>query len=214
MPADIFLNYHDWLARQVMPKGQKAALLAAMALFAEQGFDGTTTNDIAKRAGISQATIFKYYHTKQALLLAIVEPVMANLFPEYRDQFFAGLARCQTLTELVEYVVTDRYHFVVANAETVKIIAVEMMINPEMRALLKRLFMTKDNDFLGKLLEIFQKTGELRSELSAVDLLRIFAGQLVGYIIQVRYVPRLLHGEEQELPKLIDQISHTIRIEH
>lgn len=94
MAVDIFVNYQDWLDQQTMPKGQKAALEAAMTLFAERGFDGTATSDIAKQAGISQATIFKYYHTKQDLLVAVVKPVMSHFFPKYRDQFFAGLASC------------------------------------------------------------------------------------------------------------------------
>ncbi|BDZ31906.1 TetR/AcrR family transcriptional regulator [Lactiplantibacillus sp. WILCCON 0030] len=211
MAADIFVNYHDWLDRQVMPKGQKATLIAAMTSFSEQGFDGTTTNDIAKHAQISQATIFKYYHTKQDLLVAVVKPVMANLFPEYRDQFFAGLAQYTTLETMIRYIVTDRYHFIMANAEAVKIIAVEMMISPEMRQLLKQLFLTSDNNFLGQLVLLFRRTNEVRSDIDAADILRLLAGQLVGYIIQMKYAPGLVLAETQALPKIIDQIVRAIR---
>lgn len=60
MATDMFRNYRDWLDQQKMPRGKRVALLAALELFADQGFDGTSTQAVADRAGISQATIFKY----------------------------------------------------------------------------------------------------------------------------------------------------------
>jgi len=208
--VDIFVNYQDWLDQQTMPKGQKAALVAAMTLFAERGFDGTATSDIAKQAGISQATIFKYYHTKQDLLVAVVKPVMSHFFPKYRDQFFAGLASCSTLEAMVHFIVTDRYHFIMANLEAVKIIVVELLTSSDIRQLLKALLLTDDTDFLAKLLELFRRMPALRADINAVDLLRIIAGQLICYIVQAHYVPGLLQGEQQDLSKLVAQIVREI----
>lgn len=210
MAVDIFVNYQDWLDQQTMPKGQKAALVAAMTLFAERGFDGTATSDIAKQAGISQATIFKYYHTKQDLLVAVVKPVMSRFFPKYRDQFFAGLASCSTLEAMVRFIVTDRYHFIMANLEAVKIIAVEMLTSPDIRQLLKQLLMPDDANFLTELGQLFRQTKALRSDINAVDLLRIIGGQLIFYIIQAHYVPGLLQGEQQDLAKLVAQVVREI----
>lgn len=39
-----------------------------MALFAEHGFDATTTQQIASRAGVSTSTFFRYFPTKESLL--------------------------------------------------------------------------------------------------------------------------------------------------
>jgi AcrR family transcriptional regulator len=46
---------------------------AALALFARKGFRGTTTREIAEAAGCSEATIFKYFATKDELYSAILE---------------------------------------------------------------------------------------------------------------------------------------------
>jgi AcrR family transcriptional regulator len=46
---------------------------AALALFARKGFRGTTTKEIAEAAGCSEATIFKYFATKDELYSAILE---------------------------------------------------------------------------------------------------------------------------------------------
>ena len=50
------------------PKVERAAL----ELFAAKGFNGTTTREIAKTAGISEALVFKYFPTKRALYAAIL----------------------------------------------------------------------------------------------------------------------------------------------
>ncbi|HXH08365.1 MAG TPA: TetR/AcrR family transcriptional regulator [Alphaproteobacteria bacterium] len=46
---------------------------AALALFAQKGYRGTTTKEIAQAAGCSEATIFKHFVTKDELYSAILE---------------------------------------------------------------------------------------------------------------------------------------------
>ena len=46
---------------------------AAMALFAERGFEKTRIVDIAQRAGVSHGTVGLYFPTKEALLRGVIE---------------------------------------------------------------------------------------------------------------------------------------------
>ena len=48
-------------------------ILAAIDLIAEQGYDGTTTREIAAAAGVSEVTLFRHFGSKQALLIAAFE---------------------------------------------------------------------------------------------------------------------------------------------
>ncbi|MBE8519314.1 TetR family transcriptional regulator [Amycolatopsis sp. H6(2020)] len=41
----------------------------ALKLFAEQGFDGTTVDQIATEAGLSRASLFRYFGTKEDIVL-------------------------------------------------------------------------------------------------------------------------------------------------
>ncbi|HXZ25578.1 MAG TPA: TetR/AcrR family transcriptional regulator [Nitrospiria bacterium] len=51
---------------------QASIILTAASLFAAKGFSGTTTKEIAKTAGVSEALLFKYFPTKRALYAAIL----------------------------------------------------------------------------------------------------------------------------------------------
>src|SRR3954466_9359026 len=45
----------------------------ALELFARQGFEGTTTKEIATAAGVTEAVIFRHFPNKQALYTAVLQ---------------------------------------------------------------------------------------------------------------------------------------------
>ena len=55
-----------------MPAEQRRELVLgeAMAVFAAHGYAGTSTEEVARRAGISQPYLFRLFPTKKALFLA------------------------------------------------------------------------------------------------------------------------------------------------
>lgn len=64
------------MARTVDPARHEARRLiiidAALTVFAERGYDGTTTAAICRQAGIGSGTFFHYFPTKLDVLLAIL----------------------------------------------------------------------------------------------------------------------------------------------
>jgi len=55
---------------------------AALRIFAEKGFQNATISEISKEAGVSEATIYEYFGTKEELLFAIPEKVSNESFEE------------------------------------------------------------------------------------------------------------------------------------
>jgi len=54
--------------REAKKREVRAAIIdAALALFARDGFEATTMDDIAARAGVSRRTVFRYFPSKEAL---------------------------------------------------------------------------------------------------------------------------------------------------
>src|SRR6476619_6437843 len=65
--------------RSTSQQRQAGLIAAAASLFAAKGFNGTTTKEIAKAAGVSEALVFKYFPTKRTLYGAILaEKVTIN----------------------------------------------------------------------------------------------------------------------------------------
>jgi len=52
---------------------RKQLIKVAMRLFSEQGFDGTTTREIADAAGVNEAIIFRHFGSKEELYWAVVD---------------------------------------------------------------------------------------------------------------------------------------------
>jgi TetR/AcrR family fatty acid metabolism transcriptional regulator len=53
---------------------------AALRIFAEKGFQNATITEISKEAGVSEATIYEYFGTKEDLLFAIPEKISNETF--------------------------------------------------------------------------------------------------------------------------------------
>jgi AcrR family transcriptional regulator len=64
-----------------MPAEQRRELVLGVAMgeFAARGLYGTSTDDVARLAGISQPYLFRLFPTKKALFLALVERCFARL---------------------------------------------------------------------------------------------------------------------------------------
>jgi AcrR family transcriptional regulator len=60
-------------------------LRIAVAEFAKRGFQGTSTEDVARAAGISQPYLFKMWPTKKALFLTLVEHGFARVRQAFVD---------------------------------------------------------------------------------------------------------------------------------
>jgi TetR/AcrR family fatty acid metabolism transcriptional regulator len=55
---------------------------AALHIFAKKGFQNATITEISKEAGVSEATIYEYFGTKEDLLFAIPEKISNETFEE------------------------------------------------------------------------------------------------------------------------------------
>ncbi|MHB8497730.1 MAG: TetR/AcrR family transcriptional regulator [Acidimicrobiales bacterium] len=72
----------DWRARSAATRrrrSQSKIIDAARALFEARGYDDTTIDAIAERAGVGPATIYEHYGTKDALTAAVFASELGDL---------------------------------------------------------------------------------------------------------------------------------------
>jgi len=79
----------------------------AMQLFLERGFDATTVDDIVKAAGVGRRTFFRYFETKEAVVLSASEAFGKTVADAIAEQ----PADCEPLRALENafVVVVDAY---------------------------------------------------------------------------------------------------------
>lgn len=63
---------------------KKDILESAEKLFAQKGFDYTSTNDILKEVGIARGTLYYYFESKEAILDAVIEKMTKQLLDNAR----------------------------------------------------------------------------------------------------------------------------------
>jgi AcrR family transcriptional regulator len=63
---------------------RSAIVAAAIRLFADKGFKGTTTRELAKAAGVTEPVLYQHFATKKDLYTAIIESV-CNMEQEAKD---------------------------------------------------------------------------------------------------------------------------------
>lgn len=84
-------------------------LAAALALFAERGYEGASIREIAARAGLSVPGLYHHYPSKQALLVGLTRVVMADLLDRSRRALAeAGPAPREQFDAVVESLL--RFH--------------------------------------------------------------------------------------------------------
>ena len=201
MDKTIFESFEDYLEEADYPQGKKKIMRSAVDLISTKGYDGTSTLHIAEHAGLSQATLFKYFKTKVDLLTAILHPVVPGLF----GSFFEELLTCETTEEKIHYFVHNRMTYLKKNRDLMKIIFHELLSNNKLRYEQKFIWNTIQ-DKLQKFHKELLADPRVDPDLTIPQILRICVGPLLAYFSQLYIVGDNGEVREEDLDLLEKQI--------
>lgn len=113
---------------------QQDVLKACLTLFSQQGYDRTTTGDIAELAGVSEGTVYKHFKNKREILNALLEPLQASVLPAVADEFTqeAAAQHFTSLAEALHFLASDRLHYILDNRLVIRVFIQEVMVNPKL----------------------------------------------------------------------------------
>ena len=201
MDKTIFESFEDYLEEADYPQGKKKIMRSAVDLMSTKGYNGTSTLHIAEHAGLSQATLFKYFKTKVDLLTAILHPVVPGLF----GSFFDELLTFETTEEKVHYLVHNRMTYLKKNRALMKIILHEIFSNKKLRN--EQIFIW--NTIQDKLLALHKELLTdpcINPEITIPQMVRICVGPLLAYFSQLYIVGDNGEIREEDLDLLEKQI--------
>ena len=134
---------------------------AALEVFVERGYEGTTLADVARRAGVTKGTIHLYFENKEALFKAVVRetivPVIAQ--GEALARSFTGSAR-----DLLEQLVREYWRLVgeTALAGIPKLMMAEAATFPELTRFYYDEVVVRGQRLMAGVIERGVKNGEFR----------------------------------------------------
>jgi AcrR family transcriptional regulator len=168
---------------------------AALALFAEHGYDGTTTAGIAARAGVTEKTLFKHFGSKRRLFAQVIYPALIEMLrPITFDNLQKVLDTHPTdFPELLENIILDRISCVRNHPTTFKLILQELTLRGEFREPFMACWRQQILPPLLKILRSARKRGEL-GKIPDEAVIRSVISATVGYIFQ----SVILFPEEQQ----------------
>src|SRR4051795_11692585 len=85
-------NIAEPTARMKSPERRQLILEAATAVFGERGYVGTTTDAVARAAGVSQPYVVRMFGTKEALFLEVLHRALDKLLVTFRTALADGVA--------------------------------------------------------------------------------------------------------------------------
>ncbi len=165
-------------------------LESALNIFIDKGYNGATTLDISKEAGISEVTLFRYFDSKKQIFMEAIEPILITGLEE-------SIVESKDLRpkEKFKSILKSRIKFISVHHEVIKLILMESKINPEVADF------NYINQIILKLKGSIKEAGiELRDEDFSIRL-------LMGSILSFLYLPEI---NEDKIDEFIDNFINMI----
>ena len=165
--------------KQIRKESKAKILVAALELFAVDGYHNTSISKIAKHAGISKGLMYNYFKSKEELLTQVVtmslddaKEITANIFPQLEKM---------TPKEVIKMMIELFFQMLLENKTMWKLtlsLAMQVSNMPSVKKVITKTF----DDVFMQLEMVLQMNGYQDYEVEA----RILAAQLDG--IGVHYL--------------------------
>ncbi|MGG0208005.1 TetR/AcrR family transcriptional regulator [Bacillus mycoides] len=208
----------DWLEELVAATNtdkrnerQMRILEAAVDMFGEKGYASTSTSEIAKRAGVAEGTIFRYYKTKKDLLFAVVMPTLTKFAAPFFVQAFAKeifKTEYESYEVLLRVIIQNRFEFAKKHFPMIKILIQEVPFQPELKSEIQQLIEAELLVHFKKLIAKFQEEGEI-IELPPSSVLRLTLSAVLGLLLtRFLLLPEEKWDDEVEIENTIQFILY------
>ena len=141
-------------------------LRASLELFQVHGIKKTTTNDIARKAGISPATVYNHFGSKEDLVRAAVEYFLNGTLADFKNIFGDSRSFMEKMERILSYKsdMLGQYQ-----GEFMQAIISE---DPEIRHLVDSAYMTEIMPVVIDFYEEGKRQGYVNPELSTENIVR------------------------------------------
>ncbi|MBN2429954.1 MAG: TetR/AcrR family transcriptional regulator [Acidobacteria bacterium] len=154
-------------------KRRKQLIGVAFDLFASEGFRGTTTRMIAEQAGVSEATLYKYFPTKKDLFQAILDDRLCEISHRliYWDEAESEPPR-QFITNLLKRILREMYR----DDGLSRFLMFAALENPDLWDLYVQNFIRKWEEEVLRYFNLLKKNGIIKASIPLELISMVFYG--------------------------------------
>ena len=146
-------------------------LRSAQHLFARQGFDGTTTKDLAEAAGIAEGTLFRYFSNKKSILVEVATQGWLKILTDLLTEL-SEMPSYKAVAQMMRRRMSNLHE----NIDIMKVCFMETQFHPELRDRVQAEVIDKMNDIAEVYFTEAIQKGVYRSNLSPKVIARVFVG--------------------------------------
>lgn len=117
-------------------------LQAAQKLFASQGFDGTTTRDLAQAAGVAEGTLFRHFPNKKAILVEVATSGWVDILTDLLTE----LSEMGSYKAVAQVMRRRMWNFH-QNVDLMRVCFMEVQFHPDLRDRIQ-------SDVIGKMTDV------------------------------------------------------------
>ena len=141
---------------------------AALELFRTYGFQKVSIGEIARRAGVSQVTIYNHFDSKEGLVRDVLQWHITELMEKYLEIMNGD----RPFMEKLEYIVFDKSQ--IAAQFQGELVQTMIQDDPEMQEFVEELYKTKVNPAMMKFFNEGIQQGYISREISMETILLYF----------------------------------------
>jgi TetR/AcrR family transcriptional regulator len=198
---------------QALSQKEKSILSAAEGLFAEKGASDTPTAEIARKAGVTERTLFRYFPSKDDLLKRVMFPVLLKVVvPIQINKLKVLLKNSDTgIAEMFKNIFRDRLNMASENKGKIRFILGEILKNEALRDQVVKLWEKELWAEAVQAVESLQKSGQIRSNLKSATVARTMLSIIMAYVLAKHVMganPKW--NDENEIEEIFDVLMNGI----
>ena len=185
---------------------QKRVLIASLTLFSEIGFEKTTSLDIARRAEVSEGTVFSYFKTKEGILNTLLLLFFDQVIPETIELFTDQKVLCndESVTVFFRSMIEDRLNFLINNRDIIKILFSRCLIDSSWFEKTESIVQNNIVTPLNPILDNYKVKGELVNWPNE-RIIRNIISLMLSYA-----VPSILNSKAIDVGKVSDEMMEML----
>lgn len=170
-------------------------LKSALRLFARQGYDGTTTRDLAEAANVAEGTLFRHFPNKKAILVEVATQGWVEILTDLLTEL-SGMGSYKAVAQVMR----RRMLHLHENADMLRVCFMEAQFHPDLQEHIQSEVIAKMTTVAEAFFQTAMDQGVYR-QMDAKMVARVFLGMfaIAGFSQSTIMAPGAAAAEMQQM---------------